>query len=66
MYKGEKEAEVRKAVVRGGRGVHLTSRRPTARERATPVDLRDLSPWLTGQGSHWMSPIKSVRFMSTF
>ena len=37
---------------------------PTAMDMATPVDLRGLLPWLTGQGSRWSSPRRSVRLMS--
>ena len=42
----------------------VASRRLTATERATPVERSGLIPWETGQGSPWMSPIRSVRFMS--
>ena len=43
---------------------NVASSRLMATERATPVDRRDLLVWWTGQGSLWMSPIRSVRFMS--
>ena len=42
----------------------VASRRLTATERAAPVERSGLIPWETGHGSPWMSPIKSVRFMS--
>ena len=45
---------------------NVTSRRPMATDRATPVDLRGRVPSGTGHGSGCMSPIMSVRFMSIF
>lgn len=41
-----------------------TSNRPTAIDRAAPVDLRGRFPVGTGHGSRWSSPSKSVRLMS--
>ena len=42
----------------------LTSSKLTARESATPEERRGRFACCTGQGSGWMSPIMSVRFMS--
>lgn len=41
-----------------------TSNKPTAIERATPVERKGLFPWVTGHGSLCSSPSKSVKFMS--
>lgn len=42
----------------------VTSNRPTAMDKATPVDRKGLFPWGTGHGSLCSSPRRSVRFMS--
>lgn len=44
----------------------LTSRSPTAIERATPEERKGLFPCGTGQGSRCSSPKRSVRFISIF
>lgn len=41
-----------------------TSSKPTAIERATPVERKGLFPWVTGHGSLCSSPSRSVKFMS--
>lgn len=43
----------------------VTSRRPTATDRATPVERSGRFPCGTGHGSLCSSPSKSVKFMST-
>lgn len=45
---------------------NVASNKLTANERAAPVDLSGRVPCGTGHGSHWISPIMSVRFMSIF
>lgn len=44
----------------------ITSRSPTAIERATPEERKGLFPCGTGQGSRCSSPKRSVRFISIF
>lgn len=44
--------------------IWITSNKPTAMDKATPVDRRGLFPWVTGHGSLCSSPRRSVRFMS--
>lgn len=44
--------------------IKSTSNKPTAIERATPVERKGLFPWVTGHGSLCSSPSRSVKFMS--
>lgn len=44
--------------------IKSTSNKPTAIERATPVERKGLFPWVTGHGSLCSSPSRSVKFIS--
>lgn len=46
------------------KSIKSTSNKPTAIERATPVERKGLFPWVTGHGSLCSSPSRSVKFMS--
>lgn len=50
--------------LRGPGKFQITSSKPTAMDKAMPVDRKGLFPWVTGHGSLCSSPRRSVRFIS--